>query len=242
MKTKRALWIGIVLPLLSAGYPLVADAGHEGQAPAARDGIVNRLEPNLVPVPTTPSHGAVRVWTSGGEGQLFYPGENVEVFFRTNRDAYVVVVDIDTRGRARLLFPTRSRDDGFVEAGRTMALPGRRAGYRLMVTGPAGLERIVAFASDSPIADEWEDLLADDLGCLGCAEKPDFHGVRGSAWSASLSIDTGNARIELASASTKPQIVRRDLGPQLVPVPITSCFLDRDETWFRVARGPRHRW
>jgi len=242
MNTNRALSIGIALSLLSAGYPLVADASQDRQAPAGRDGIVNRLEPQLVPVPTAPARGVVRVWTSGGEGSVFYPGENMEIFFRTNRDAFVVVVDIDTRGRARLLFPTRSRDDGFVEAGRTMTLPGRRAGYRLMVTGPAGIERIVAFASDLPIADEWEDLLADDLGCLGCAEAPDFHGRSGNAWSASLAIDGGSARIELAGGSSKPRIVRGDLDPQLVPVPIAPYFLDRDETWFRVARGPRYRW
>lgn len=244
MNTKRKIWIGILLPLLSAGYAIRADAGPGQSTPVSpREGIVRNVEPKLVPVPDPSGRSAIEVWTNRGEGALVHPGQSMEVFFRTRVDAYVAIVDIDTRGRARLLYPTSRWDDGFVRAGRTVTLPGRRAGYRLMVTGPAGLETIAAFASDRPIAGDWEALIADEYGCLGCAEGTDLSGHgHGVAWQVALGLNTGNVRIELASGSSKPRITRDGLDPRLVPVPVTPCFLDRDETWFRVSRGPRHGW
>ena len=45
-----------------------------------------------------------------------------------------------------------------------------------------------------------------------------------------------------SATSPRDGIVRDGLDPRLVPVPVTPCFLDRDETWFRVSRGSRHGW
>ena len=230
MKTKRFLLKGVLLPLLGLSLPL----GVSGQT---RD----RIEPKLVPVP---DHGdecmcdqnVIDVWNQGGAGTSVRPGQNMKVSFRSKVDAYVVLIDIDTRGRASLLFPDNRYDDGFVRAGRTVTLPGRNAGYKLQVRGPAGVERIVAYASNEPLVDHWEELIDNDLAYLGWSEP------RRSSFSAAMSVNTGGFSGAVAANTTAPRIQRSDLEPQLVRVPVDHECLDRDETWFRVLRGYGRGW
>lgn len=101
----------------------------------------------VVPVPTR----GVRVdlWANPGEGAYVQVGDRVQFFFRTNADAYVTLVSVDTEGRARLLFPTYG-EDGWVSGGRTYRLPGGRSDYDFRFSGPAGIEYVFAVASLSP--------------------------------------------------------------------------------------------
>lgn len=220
--------------MLSIGLPMATS-----YAQTTRD----RVSPQLMPVPDDDygrrgyDRGIVDVWNQGGAGVSVHPGQKMKVSFRTHEDAYVVLIDIDTRGRASLLFPDNRYDDGFVRAGHTVTLPGRNSGYKLQVTGPAGVERIVAFASDEPLADQWEDLIDGDLADLGWSQPRTF-----TSWNASMSVNTANVRGTVAAGSASPNVVRRDLSPQLVRVPEGPLFLGRDETWFRVLRGYNRGW
>ncbi len=222
------------------GGPLLAglDTGHGSRS-------------NLVPVPVERRGSVdVEIWSRPGTGAVLRPGSSVTLNFRTSRDAYVAVYDVDTQGRLRLLFPTAPWDDGYVEGGRTIQLPERGAGYRLMVTGPSGVERVVALASDRPLADRWRRLAEDDLAGLGRGAGGEiFYGsARGYDDDASYSgADPGDSYpVRLASD-------RRSVEPNLVPVPRTAPRLipvhdrqgavARDETWFRVRdRGWGRRW
>ena len=220
--------------MLSIGLPIATASAQ------TRD----RVAPKLMPVPDDDygrqyDRGIVDVWTlrgaganQAGAGASFHPGERMKVSFRPHLDAYVVLIDIDTRGRASLLFPDNRFDDGFVRAGRTVTLPGRNSGYKLQVTGPAGVERIVAFASDEPLADHWQDLIDDDVADLGWSQ-PRF-----TSWNAGLSVNTGNVRGTVAASGVQ----RNQLEPRLVRVPAGPEFLGRDETWFRVLRGYNRGW
>ena len=44
----------------------------------------------------------VKVWVDKGDKALYEPGEDIRVYFRTNRDAYVLIYNIDTRGNVHL--------------------------------------------------------------------------------------------------------------------------------------------
>lgn len=145
----------LLVALAGAAVVSTAEAGSRG---------VRRMEPKLARVPKpelirVPIEDVndlrVRVWTEPGEGALVFPGEDVKVRFRVDGDAYVVVYDIDTMGRVLVLFPESPYDDGFVRGGRVVRLPERGADYRLMVSGPAGVERIVALASERPLVGRW---------------------------------------------------------------------------------------
>jgi len=110
-----------------------------------------------VPAPPRGRPLDVEVQLIGGDGRLVYPGQQVGFTFRVNRDAYVVVYNIDTEGRTHLLYPRNRWDAEYVRGGTTHFLPGRGADYRLVADGPAGEEFVVAVASDHPIAENWVD-------------------------------------------------------------------------------------
>lgn len=92
----------------------------------------------------------IEVWTDNSDG-VYYEGENVTVFFRADRDCYVAVYGVDTRGEVNLLYPTVRWDDGYVRGGEVYAIPGDDADFDLVVNGPEGMEIIQAIASDGEI-------------------------------------------------------------------------------------------
>jgi len=109
----------------------------------------------------------VEVWTNHSDNE-FYEGDHIVVNFRTNRDAFVAIYTIDTRGHVSLLFPTAQDQDNYVRGGVTYSIPDGADDFDLVVTGPDGVENIQAIASREhfPIPDwfptsglicDWED-------------------------------------------------------------------------------------
>ncbi len=88
----------------------------------------------------------VQVWTNHRDGE-YYEGDNITISFMANRDAFVVIYSIDTRGRVELLYPADPGDDNFVSGGVTYRLPSVNSNYDLKVTGPSGTENIQIIAS-----------------------------------------------------------------------------------------------
>ncbi len=220
--------------MMSTLGSLSAFAGH-----GSNRGTAGGLKPNLAPVPKVVARpNQVDVWTNWGDGAVLSPGQTVDVFFRTRRSAYVVVVNIDTRGRARLLFPTRPYDDGFVSGRHTVAIPERGARYRLQVTGPRGVERIVAFASDMPLVDLWPELIDQEIYQSGVYRTSRRSPLR--AAKVGLRISAAGSSVELAG--------RGALQPQLLETPIEPGYdiyrnnIFSAETWFEVGRRGRRGW
>ncbi|MBU8934459.1 MAG: DUF4384 domain-containing protein [candidate division Zixibacteria bacterium] len=107
------------------------------------------------------------VWTNHDDGE-YYEGDNITIHFRVNRDAFIVIYTIDTRGRLNMLFPTDPTESNFVNGGVTYHLPAGWDDYDLVVTGPEGVEtiQIIASREQIPIPDwypqsgvvcDWED-------------------------------------------------------------------------------------
>lgn len=92
----------------------------------------------------------VRVWTNKAEGKSFGQGEHVIIYFRTNRDCFVTIYDLDTRGDVNLLFPYDYEDPIYVEGNRVYTIPDYFDDYELAVEGPQGTEYIQAVASLDP--------------------------------------------------------------------------------------------
>lgn len=138
-----------------------ASAAPPPPPPANREVIGAPARPRRIVEIPTPRRDQrpldVDIELLGGNGRLVYPGQPVGFSFRVNRDAFVVIYDIDTEGRSHLLYPRSSWDPEFVQGGVLYHLPGRGAGYRLVAEGPPGEEFVVAVASDEPIADRWFD-------------------------------------------------------------------------------------
>ena len=69
---------------------------------------------------------------------------------KTNRDAYLTIVDVGTSGRVHIIFPNRFQTDNRIQAGETIQVPDPRANFDFQVNGPAGTELIKVIASLDP--------------------------------------------------------------------------------------------
>ncbi len=91
----------------------------------------------------------VEIWTNRGEGASYCDGDSIEIYFRTNIDAYVAIYDIDTTGRIQRLFPNRRARDNFVYGGQVNRVPSSY-GHHFEVEGPSGWETLRAVAAIDP--------------------------------------------------------------------------------------------
>ena len=111
----------------------------------------------------------VEVWTNHEDGD-FYEGDNITISFRANRDCFVAIYSVDTRGRVNLLFPESPQSDNYVIGGQTNRLPDGSSDFDYVVSGPDGVEHLQVIASrdrfpipdwypNSGIVSDWEDRL-----------------------------------------------------------------------------------
>ncbi|MEM1178134.1 MAG: DUF4384 domain-containing protein [Acidobacteriota bacterium] len=140
------------LPTLTLTFALLGTA-FAGTAFADRDTtkvrvVSEKIRPvpdKIRPVPHRPID--IEIWTDRGENGRYCAGESIGIYFRTNADAWVSILDTDTRGRTHRIFPNRWDREHFVEAGRVYRLP--IDGYRFEVEGPPGRETLHALAADN---------------------------------------------------------------------------------------------
>ena len=86
------------------------------------------------------------IWTDHSDAD-YYVDDEVVIHFRTNRDAFVAIYSIDSRGMVNLLFPSEPAQDNFVRGGVTYSLPGPADDFELVLNGPEGSETIQIIAS-----------------------------------------------------------------------------------------------
>ncbi len=105
----------------------------------------------------------VEIWTNNDE---YYEGDKINISFRTNRDCFVAIYNIDTRGRVNLIYPSDQGDAGQVRGGRIYQIPESGDNYELTVDGPAGTEYLQMVASSEPFPlPDWSrgsGLVSDD--------------------------------------------------------------------------------
>jgi hypothetical protein len=70
-------------------------------------------------------------------------GDKVSFTVTTDADCHVTVINVDTLGRATVLFPNEFEPEGRIQAQRTLRLPPKEAGYELRARQP-GTEAVVA--------------------------------------------------------------------------------------------------
>lgn len=137
----------------SAQVRSILPGGSVNVAPIFNDGFIEH-DPSL----------EVEVWTDNESG-VYYEGDEIEVYFRANRDCYVAVYNIDTEGRVNLIYPFDRGDDPLIDGGRIYRIPDNYDDYELLVQGPPGNESIVIVASRTPFPiPDWydgSDLVAD---------------------------------------------------------------------------------
>lgn len=141
MKTRHDKRVGMAVAALlvfSVATPALADLSFDI---GAKIQIGTRPQENL----------RVWVWPDRGEGAGYLPGDEIAMYVEANRDCYLILYNIDTRGRLNILFPYDPWDDNFIPGGEVVRFPHPSARVDWTVEGPPGVEYVQAIASVHPI-------------------------------------------------------------------------------------------
>ncbi len=119
-------------------------------ATAASADVIRSAPEKIREVPNYPHEVEVEIWTNRGDGSRYCAGEPIEIYYRTNVDAWVAIYNLDTRGRVTKLLPAPGKRDTFARGGEINRLRPRY-GHHFEVEGPSGWETLRAVAS----TDRW---------------------------------------------------------------------------------------
>ncbi|HUL02998.1 MAG TPA: DUF4384 domain-containing protein [Gemmatimonadales bacterium] len=119
---------------------------------------------------TTSYRPRIEVWTNRGEDP-YSSGEAVRVSFKTERDAFVTLLRVDTDGRIHILFPREPWGDNFASGGRVYEVEGVGRSSAFGIDDYPGEGYIFAIASADPFtydgiasAQHWDYRLIGDDG------------------------------------------------------------------------------
>ena len=99
--------------------------------------------------PDATTRTRIEVWTNRGD-DAYASGQGARVFFRTEADAYVTVLRVDTDGRVRVLFPLEPWEDNFARGGREYEVQGGYGRDAFSIDDYPGVGYIFAVASGDP--------------------------------------------------------------------------------------------
>ena len=92
----------------------------------------------------------VKIWT---EQKNYRHGEYITIYMEGNRDFYARIVNISSDGKVIQLLPNGYRQTHHFRGGKRYHIPGPGDRFELKVTPPYGQERIVVYASETPMGD-----------------------------------------------------------------------------------------
>jgi Domain of unknown function (DUF4384) len=100
----------------------------------------------------------ISVWVNRDDP--YQRGDQARVYFKSDRDAYVTILRIDTDGRLRVLFPLDPWEDNWARGGRTFEVLGRDRDEAFRVDDYPGVGYIFAIASSDPF--QYDDIVRGD--------------------------------------------------------------------------------
>ena len=117
----------------------------------------------------------VKVWVTDEERRDFKVGEKILFNVSSERDCYLLMLNLDKEGNFHVIFPNQYHQESFIEGGKTVRIPDKkmiREGFEFMFDRPAGEETIKVIATSEKL----------DLKKLGLGDLKDlFQTVSGSA-------------------------------------------------------------
>jgi hypothetical protein len=100
----------------------------------------------------------INIWLNRDD--VYNRGDRARVYFKSDRDAYVTIVRIDTDGRMRVLFPIDPWEDNFARGGKTFEVLGRDRDEAFRIDDYPGVGYIFAIASQDPFS--YDDIVRGD--------------------------------------------------------------------------------
>ncbi len=117
--------------------------------------VGNKLAAKVQKVAGSRQDFHVELWT---DKSVYRLGEPIYFNFRTDRDCYLTIIDINSHGEMTQLFPNRFASGNHVRAGITYRIPGPDYGFELEAQPPLGTDRVYAIASTRPM-----DIFSNDF-------------------------------------------------------------------------------
>jgi hypothetical protein len=91
----------------------------------------------------------IDIWT---DKETYRLDEEIGLYFRSDKDCYVTLIDYEPNGNVKILFPNRYNQNNFVKAGKTYVIPGSEYSFKLNIVSPTGIETIKAIATTKPLS------------------------------------------------------------------------------------------
>lgn len=120
------------------------------------------------PVVVSRDDPAIRIWLNNNG--RFERGDQAKVQVKTREDGYLLVLNVDTDGRLRVLFPLEPREDDQVRGGKTYQIVGRGGREGFTVSNRSGSGTVYAAVSRAPfrfdgytVGDHWDFSALDDV-------------------------------------------------------------------------------
>jgi hypothetical protein len=92
----------------------------------------------------------VKIWT---EQKNYRHGEYITIYMEGNRDFFARIVNTSSDGKVIQLLPNGYRQTHHFQGGKRYQIPGPGDRFELKVTPPYGQERIVVYASETPMGE-----------------------------------------------------------------------------------------
>ena len=136
--------------LVAAAGPAAADDAA-GRDLTAEQATIYSIQGPVAPAASASAPMRVVAWVDHADN-TYAEGEDVRLFVRTSRDAYLTVLNVGPSGTTTLLFPNAFQTNTRVSGGATVEIPPPGSGASIRVAGPAlGRELIKIIASDRPL-------------------------------------------------------------------------------------------
>lgn len=107
---------------------------------------------------TSSARPRISVWVNREDP--YQRGDRARVYFKSDADAHVTVVRIDTDGRMRILFPIDPWEDNWARGGKTFEVLGRDRDEAFRIDDYPGAGYIFAVASADPF--NYDDIIRGD--------------------------------------------------------------------------------
>ena len=106
----------------------------------------------------------LRAWTGVPQTEIFKLGDEMKFYFHTERNCYISLFYIDSRGIMTVISPDLGNGSNFVEAGKEATFPPDNANYQITVEPPLGQDNVYVVATNNRVDLPEDGTYADSTG------------------------------------------------------------------------------
>lgn len=128
------------LAIIAASAVLAAEERNAGPAKALLN--LGTVGPDAV---------NLKVWTDQPEHKKLKPGDKVAVNFNADKDCYLVVLNVSSRGGVTVVFPNKEQKDNRIVGGKDYTIFGPGSRLRLVLGKRVPEAKLVFFVSPEPV-------------------------------------------------------------------------------------------